>query len=72
MLLLCHGQDLIVAEFDIAEADKNPVGHGAVPHLWVGQRSETDLVKMGLHIQQQTAAGHEIDLQDISVHGLDR
>ena len=36
MLLLCHGQYFIVAQFYIAEANKNSVGHGAVPHLRVG------------------------------------
>ena len=36
MLLLYHGQYFIVAQFDIAEADKNTVGHDTVLHLRVG------------------------------------
>ena len=71
MLLLCHGQYFIVAQFDIAEADKNTVGHGTVPDLRVSKRPETDFVKVGLHVQQQTAAGYEINLQDKPVQRAD-
>ena len=71
MLLLRHGQQFIVAKLHIAETDKDAVGHGTVPHLRICKRPETDFVKVGLHIQQQTTSGHEINLQDISVHCLD-
>ena len=60
MLLLRHGQYFIVVQLYIAESDKNAVGHGAVPHLRVGQRPEADLVQMWIHVQQQAAAGDEI------------
>ena len=72
MLLLYHGQYFIVAQFNIAEADKNTVGHGTAPHLWVSKWPETNFVKVGLHIQQQAAAGHKIDLQDKTVQRSDR
>ena len=71
VLLLRHGQYFIVAQFDIAKPDKNTVGHGAFPHLRVSKRPETDIVKIRLHVQQQTAAGYEINLQDKSVQWFD-
>ena len=52
-----------MAQLDIAEADKNTVSHGTVPHFRVCKRPKTYLVKIRIHIQQQTAAGHEIYLQ---------
>ena len=72
MLPLRHGQYFVMAQFHIAEADKDAVGHGAVPHLRVGKRAKPDFVKIRLHIQQQTTAGHKIDLQNISVLCFDR
>ena len=71
MLLLSHGQHFIVAQLHIAEADKNTVGHGTVPHLRVGQRPETNFIKVRLHVQQQAAAGYEINLQDKPVQRSD-
>ncbi len=71
MLLLRHGQDLVVAHFHIAETDKDAVGHGAVPHLRVGKRPEAELVQIRPHIQKQTAAGDEIHLQNMAGQRLD-
>ena len=71
MLLLHHGQYFVVAQFHIAEADKDTVGHGTVPHLRVGQRPETDLVQIRFHVQQQTGPGHEIYLQNVALQRHD-
>ena len=58
-----------MAQLHIAEADKNAVGHGAVPQLWVSQGTETKLIQIGLHIQKQSAAGHKINLQNVIRQG---
>ena len=63
MLLFRHGQDLIMAQLHITEADKNAVGHGAVPHPCICKRAKPDLIEIGLHIQQEPASGHKINLQ---------
>ncbi|MEI3111919.1 MAG: hypothetical protein V8S71_08950 [Oscillospiraceae bacterium] len=44
---------------------KIPVRADAIPNLWSGQRSKPDLIQVGLHIQQQSAAGHIVHLQDV-------
>ena len=72
MLLLSHGQYFIVAQLHISEADKYTVGYGTVPHLRVGQRPETNFIKVWFHVQQQAAAGYEINLQDKPVQRSDR
>ena len=55
----------------LAEADEDAVGHGAAPDLRIGKRLEPELVQIGLHVQKQTAAGHEIHLQDVVAQRLD-
>ena len=65
MLLLRHGQYLIVAQLHIAEADKDAIGHSAVPDPCIGKRAKPDLIKIRLHIQQQPAAGYKIHLQNM-------
>ena len=61
-----------MAQFHIAEADKDPVCHGAAPYLRIQQRPKADLIQIGLQIQKQTAAGYKIDLQDVFVQWLYR
>ena len=51
MLLFRHGQDLVMAQLYIAEADKDAVGHSAVPHPRICQRAKPDLVQIWLHVQ---------------------
>ena len=51
MLLFRHGQDLVMAQLHIAEADKDAVGHSAVPHPRICQRAKPDLVQIWLHVQ---------------------
>ena len=65
MLLLRHRQYLIVAQFYIAKADKDAVGHSAVPHPRISKRAKPNLIQMRLHIQQKPTSGHKIDLQNI-------
>ena len=65
MLLLRHGQQFIVAKLHIAEADKNAVGHSAVPYPRICQRAKPDLVQIRLHVQQKPASGHKIHLQNM-------
>ena len=62
---LRHRQNFVVAQLYITEADKNAVGHGAVPDPRVAERAEPELIQIRLHVQQQTAAGDEIDLKDM-------
>ena len=65
MFLFRHRQYLIMAQLHIAEADKDAVGHSAVPNARVCKRTKPDFVKIGLHIQQEPASGHKIDLQNM-------
>ena len=55
-----------MAQLHVPEADENAVCHGAVPHLWVCQRTEAALVQISAHVQKQTAAGHKINLQNMA------
>ena len=61
-----------MAELHVVEADKNAVGHGAAPHRRVGERAEAELVEVRLHVEQQTAAGDEVDLKDVVRERSDR
>ena len=63
VFLFRHREQLVMAQLHIAEADKDTVGHGAVPVFRVGKRPEADLVQIGLQVQQQTGAGHKVHLQ---------
>ena len=72
MLLFRHGQYLIVAQLHITEADKNAVGHGTAPHLRIRKCAEARFVQIRLHVQQEPASGHEIDLQNIVRQRHDR
>ena len=72
MFLFCHGQYLIMAQLHIAEADKDTVGHSAVPHPRICKRAKPDLIKIRLHIQQQPAAGYKIHLQNMVGQRCDR
>ena len=65
MFLFCHGQYLIMAQLHIAEADKDTVGHSAVPHPRICKRAKPDLIQIRLHVQQKPASGHKIDLQNM-------
>ena len=65
MFLFRHGQYLIMAQLHIAEADKDTVGHSAVPHPRICKRAKPDLIQIRLHVQQKPASGHKIDLQNM-------
>lgn len=54
-----------MAELYIAEVNEYTVGRGAVPDPRIRERPETDLIKVWLHVEKQTAAGHEIDRQNV-------
>lgn len=61
-----------MAQFHIAEADKDPVRHGTAPCMQVGKRPEAELIQMRLHVQKQTAAGDEIHLKNVVRKRRDR
>ena len=65
MLLFRHGQDLIMAQLHIDEADYAAVGRSAEPHPRICQRAKPDLVQIRLHVQQKPASGHKIHLQNM-------
>ena len=65
MLLFRHGQDLVMAQLHVVEADKDAVRHGAVPHRGIGKRAEAELVEIGLHIEQQAAAGDKVHPKNV-------
>ena len=54
-----------MAQFYGFKLDKDAVRADTIPNLRSGQRSKPDLIQVGLHIQQQSAAGHIVHLQDV-------
>ena len=62
---------LFRSELHAAEADKDAVGHGAVPNLGLKDGLKAEFVPIGLHVQQQTAAGDKVHLKDIVGQGRD-
>ena len=51
-----HGQQLVMAELNAAEADEYAVRFGALPYGGVGERLKPQPIEIGLHIEQQAAA----------------
>ena len=51
-----HGQQLVMAELNAAEADEYTVRFGALPYGGVGERLKPQPIEIGLHIEQQAAA----------------
>ena len=49
----------------LRDADKDAVRHGAVPHRGIGKRAEAELVEIGLHIEQQAAAGDKVHPKNV-------
>ena len=56
MFPFCHGKDLIMAQFHIAEPDKYPICYGTVPDLWICKGAEPYFIYIRLHIQKQPAS----------------
>ena len=64
-----HGKHFVVAQLHITESDEDSVGHCAIPDLGVSKGTEPNPLKMGLHVQKQSASGEIVNLQNILRQG---